>query len=962
MRAKFAGLLSLLGLLGTAGLFVGSADAQQAKQLGKLNFRRDSNGLQNVVTWDEYSLFIRGERVMIWGGEVHPFRQPSAGLWIDIFQKIKGLYEGQPGHISWDNFLNIQPFFDAAMEAGLYLIARPGPYINAETVGGGFPGWGTRLPDLWRSSNKTYVDSYQLYWKEMCELIAKNQITNGGSVILFQLENEYSGYLEPHTEDFEYERLLIEDTLKHGIVIPTTTNDVAPSGRFTSVDVYGHDSYPNGFDCTNPMVWAGDAVPEWFWGAHLEYSPDVPYAVYEMQGGAFDGWGGAGFDRCSLRLGSEFERIFYKNQLAMSVSIYSIYMTYGGTSWGGIAHPGGYTSYDYGSMIAEDRTLRPKYYEANLPHQPTSNIYATQGAFTGNQALKVTQTLDVVGKKTGFYTIRQVDISLDTTLTYKLTVPTSIGNVTIPALGGDLSLIGKDSKIHLVDYTAGSTQLVYSSAEIFTSLTVDKKDVIVLYGAKGELHETAIKTSATAKVVGGSGIIKQQTVSDGVLAIQYTISGQTIVDVGSTLLYLVDRDNAYQFWNVYVPGTGAYAHFSTKNPILIKGGYFVRGATVAGGVLSITGDLDGTSSLEIIAPATDSKVITFNGARLQTRKTAYGSIVASVAVNLPSLSLPTLSTVTWKVANSLPEISATYDDSKWVVANHTTTNNPTKPDTPVVLYANDYGFHTGNLLWRAHFTALGGETGFVANFIGSWEGDALTWVYKKTLEFSAPLNKGEAHVITILQDHMGYDQNWWAASEQFKAPRGIFEYSFVGNTETTVTTWKVTGNLGGESYIDKARGPLNEGGLYAERQGWHLPGFDDSKWKVGDPNRGFSSPGVSLYRTKFNLNVPSGLDYPISVQITNSTINPHYRAQIYVNGYQFGKYVNSIGPQKSFPIPEGILNYQGSNTLAVSVWALDAAGASITDIALKITKKVKSSKPRVKNMDLSGWKRRPGAY
>jgi len=59
---------------------------------------------------------------------------------------------------------------------------------------------------------------------------------------------------------------------------------------------------------------------------------------------------------------------------------------------------------------------------------------------------------------------------------------------------------------------------------------------------------------------------------------------------------------------------------------------------------------------------------------------------------------------------------------------------------------------------------------------------------------------------------------------------------------------------------------------------------------------------------------------------------------------------------------EGILNYKGANTLAVSLWAHDTEGAIIKDIALKFTKKVRSSKPKVKNMDLSGWKRRPGAY
>lgn len=30
--------------------------------------------LQNVVTWDEHSLFVHGERIIFWGGEVHPFR------------------------------------------------------------------------------------------------------------------------------------------------------------------------------------------------------------------------------------------------------------------------------------------------------------------------------------------------------------------------------------------------------------------------------------------------------------------------------------------------------------------------------------------------------------------------------------------------------------------------------------------------------------------------------------------------------------------------------------------------------------------------------------------------------------------------------------------------------------------------------------------------------------------------
>lgn len=45
--------------------------------------------LQDIVTWDEHSLFVRGERIMLFSGEFHPFRLPVPSLWLDIFQKLK---------------------------------------------------------------------------------------------------------------------------------------------------------------------------------------------------------------------------------------------------------------------------------------------------------------------------------------------------------------------------------------------------------------------------------------------------------------------------------------------------------------------------------------------------------------------------------------------------------------------------------------------------------------------------------------------------------------------------------------------------------------------------------------------------------------------------------------------------------------------------------------------------------
>ncbi|TFK74453.1 glycoside hydrolase family 35 protein [Pluteus cervinus] len=999
MRFTLAGLLLSLHFLSTLAAYRPGRRTLKRPTLNLPAPRQDVKTSQEIVTWDEYSLKINGKRLYIFSGEVHPYRMPVQSLHLDIFQKIKsmgfnaisfyvfwGILESKKGEISFEGFRDLQPFFDAAMKAGIYLIARPGPYINAETSGGGFPGWGTYTPGLWRTSNSTYLEAYEGYIQAVGSQIAANQITRGGPVILVQAENEYSGFQEPYTEDFEYGRHLMETFRKAGVEVPITTNDAWPGGHLAGVDIYGYDSYPNGFDCSNPYTWKADAVPEYFWDAHLSVNPEDLNAVYEFQGGAFDGWGGSGYETCAVLTGPEFERVFYKNEFAMSTTLFNIYMIFGGTNWGGIAHPGVYTSYDYGSAIAEDRTLREKYYElklqtnflavspAFLTTRPT-NIYATQGAYTGNTALKTTQVLDVVGNQTGFYVVRQADASSNAVQNYSLQVSTSIGNLTIPTIGGSLSLNGKDSKIHVVDYEAGSTTLVYSSAEIFTWATIDGRDVIIVYGDEGQLHETAFKLSSKdhgIKVVGGRGEIKQKSLAEDTIALQYTTTGQTVVEIGSkVLLYILDRTNAYQFWVLHPPARGAYGQFSTENPVIIKGGYLLRTVDTSKSTLAIVGDLNSTTTFEIIAPSTQAKSVTFNGAPLTVRKTSYGTSIATRKASLPAVRLPNLSSLTWKTADSLPEITSKFSDEQWIAANRTSTVNPTRLSTPVSLYAGDYGYHVGNILWRGHFTATGTETGFSVNviggaafgysvwldstFLGSWEGDAVHSNYQGAFNFPSQVAQGSSHVLTILQDHMGYEEDWTAASDFFKTPRGILGYSFVGSSQTKVDVWKVAGNLGGEDNADKTRGPLNEGGLFGERQGWHLPGFDDSRWAVGAPTTGISHPGVAFYRSSFELNIPKGVDYPLAIVTRNSTATPHFRSQIYVNGYQFGKYINHIGPQKSFPVPQGILNYAGRNTLAVSIWAMEEGGAKLESLGLELRAQIESSMPSVVNQPLTPW-------
>jgi hypothetical protein len=79
-------------------------------------------------------------------------------------------------------------------------------------------------------------------------------------------------------------------------------------------------------NCTDPTYWIDDALPTNWRETHLNQSASTPYTIPEFQGGAYQGWGQDGFDRCALFTGKEFERVFYKNNIAAGLTISNVYM------------------------------------------------------------------------------------------------------------------------------------------------------------------------------------------------------------------------------------------------------------------------------------------------------------------------------------------------------------------------------------------------------------------------------------------------------------------------------------------------------------------------------------------------------------------------------------------------------------------------------------------------------------
>lgn len=193
-----------------------------------------------------------------------------------------------------------------------------------------------------------------------------------------------------------------------------------------------------------------------------------------------------------------------------------------------------------------------------------------------------------------------------------------------------------------------------------------------------------------------------------------------------------------------------------------------------------------------------------------------------------------------------------------------------------------------------------------------------------TLSFTnATLSKSSSNVLVVVQDNTGHDE-----TPGYLNPRGILGASLLGGAN--FTSWKVAGTAGGTTtQLDPVRGALAEGGLYAERVGWHLPGFDDSAWNdTSSPSTGLSGAGIRFYRTVVPLAIPTGVDVSISFTLS-APGSQEIRVQLFVNGYQYGRFNPYIGHQVDFPVPPGVLDYSGNNTIGLAVWAQSEAGGQV---------------------------------
>jgi hypothetical protein len=258
------------------------------------------------VGFDRRSLFIDGRRRILFGASLHYFRAPDAGLWRDRIASLKALgynaidtyyywafHSPGPGRYDFSGTRDLDRFHDLVEEAGMFLVARPGPYICAEVDAGGFPGWLLAKKGILlrcRQAGRPRFDpDYFQYVKEWFQEVIP-RIVSRPNLVLLQIENEYNTMTMPNPLLFqlaklltagagldavnqlasrpgvrwamiaasrqaaqkegylascEYMRELYKLSRELGVKVPIMHNDFSlPRQRWTDVDLLGVDDYP----------------------------------------------------------------------------------------------------------------------------------------------------------------------------------------------------------------------------------------------------------------------------------------------------------------------------------------------------------------------------------------------------------------------------------------------------------------------------------------------------------------------------------------------------------------------------------------------------------------------------------------------------------------------------------------------------------------------------------------------
>lgn len=427
------------------------------------------------ITYDNKSFMINGKRVFLNSAAIHYFRMPKEE-WREVLVKAKlagmncidtyfawNVHESNEGEWNFEGDADCGAFLDLCAELGMWVIARPGPFICAEWDFGGFPWWlGNKEGVKFREYNETYLKYVDLYFDRITEIIRQRQLSQGGTVILVQVENEY-GYLADDATARDYMSHLRDGLLSRGIDMPLITCVGGVEGTIEGAN-----------------FWSG---ADHHYESIVKKQPDTPKIVTEFWSGWFEHWGAPAATQKTPQL---YEKRMFETIQTGFTGI-SHYMFFGGTNFAGY---GGrtvgssdifmVTSYDYDAPLSEYGRTTPKYMTAkrfSLFVEAAASLLLESEAFD-TAGIVAPKGITVRGRKSGEQRVLFVGSAKEERETIHLTLE---NGRTLPVMVNPGEIVPVLDGFQLL----GGVRLV-SNTTIACNEIVDGVHTLIVYAKDGQ--------------------------------------------------------------------------------------------------------------------------------------------------------------------------------------------------------------------------------------------------------------------------------------------------------------------------------------------------------------------------------------------------------------------------------------------------------------------------------------------
>jgi len=322
-----------------------------------------TQGIHHTFALGKSEFLLDGKPFQIISGEMHPARIPVE-YWRQRIQMTKAMgcntiaayifwnyHESKPGVFDFQRGNhNIVRFIKIVQEEGMWVLLRPGPYVCAEWDFGGLPSYLLSIPDIKiRCMDTRYTEAVQRYVEALAGQVKELQVTQGGPILMLQVENEYGSY----GNDRNYLLWLKNLWQQNGIDVPFYTADGATPYMLEAGSVPG------------AAIGLDPGVNESDFAEATKQNPDVPSFCSELYPGWLTHWGEKWQrpDTASL-----LKNIRWLMEHKKS---FNLYVIHGGTNFGFWAGANAFdrdqyqpdvTSYDYDAPVNEMGQPTPKYY------------------------------------------------------------------------------------------------------------------------------------------------------------------------------------------------------------------------------------------------------------------------------------------------------------------------------------------------------------------------------------------------------------------------------------------------------------------------------------------------------------------------------------------------------------------------------------------------------------------------